>query len=314
MPDIWSEVMESVVVESLTKRFGKFVAVDSISFSVNKGEIFGFLGPNGAGKTTTIKMLCGIISPNSGRGLVAGYDINKEQDRIRENIGYMSQKFSLYEDLTIEENLSFFGSIYGLDDRELKHRIAFVLKAVEIRERKSILVKNLPQGIKQRLALGAAILHNPEILFLDEPTSGVDPIMRRAFWDLIHNFAKEGRTIFVTTHYMDEAEYCNRIALIISGKLIALDSPYNLRSGLPYRVYKITANDYLSAFQRLSHINFIMESALFGRDIHAITGKNVTSVELKNALKNAGVSGFSIQSIMPSLEDVFVLKANELKQ
>jgi len=220
----------SVEVNGLTKRFGDFTAVDNISFSVSHGEIFGFLGPNGAGKSTTIRMLCGILTPTDGSGTVAGYDIISEQNRIKHSIGYMSQKFSLYNELTVMENLEFFGSIYGLNGGHLNERMDFVLDMAEIGTRKNERVGLLPGGIKQRLALGSAIIHDPSILFLDEPTSGVDPIMRRNFWELIYEFSRRGKTIFVTTHYMDEAEHCGRMALIItcgerSGRLPASVCP-----------------------------------------------------------------------------------------
>ncbi len=303
--------MESVVVENLTKKFGKFTAVDNISFSVKKGEIFGFLGPNGAGKTTTIKMLCGIITPTSGRGIVAGFDIMKEQNNIKQSIGYMSQKFSLYDDLTIEENLNFFGTIYGVDKEKLKRRMDEVLKIVEIEARRNMIVKNLPQGIKQRLALSTAIIHNPDILFLDEPTSGVDPMMRRKFWELIYNFAGEGKTIFVTTHYMDEAEYSNRIGLIIGGRLIALDTPKGLKEGFNYNVYQIEDYDYLGVLHLLSEWEKTIEVALFGSKVHLITHKMVDMKTINMKLISSGYNS-KIQLILPSLEDVFVTKVKEL--
>ncbi|MGC8765715.1 MAG: ABC transporter ATP-binding protein [Brevinematia bacterium] len=299
--------MDSVIVENLTKKFGNFIAVDNISFSVKKGEIFGFLGPNGAGKTTTIKMLCGILTPTSGKGKVIGFDIIKEQNKIKENIGYMSQRFSLYEDLTIEENLSFFGSIYGVNNN-LKARIEEVLKIVEIEEKKSTIVRNLPQGIKQRLALSAAIIHDPEILFLDEPTSGVDPLMRRKFWDMIYDFASKGKTVFVTTHYMDEAEYAKRIALIISGRLIALDTPKHLKENFDYNVYQLSHKDYLNLFHHLSDWHTAIEVALFGTKIHIITEKAVEEKEIKLKLEETGYPDASLEKILPSLEDVFVTK------
>ncbi|HOW81869.1 MAG TPA: ABC transporter ATP-binding protein, partial [Spirochaetota bacterium] len=215
----------SVEVKNLTRVFGDFTAVNRVSFSVAKGEIFGFLGPNGAGKSTTIRMLCGLLLPTSGEGHVGGLDIMNEQEEIKKRIGYMSQKFSLYDDLTVSENLEFFGSIYGLEDKRLGERMDHVINMVDLEDRRDDQVKLLPGGIKQRLALGAAVIHDPEILFLDEPTSGVDPLMRRLFWEQIYAFASQGKTIFITTHYMDEAEHCGRIALIIAGTMMALDTP-----------------------------------------------------------------------------------------
>ena len=305
--------MEGVVsIDNLTKMFGDFAAVDNISLSVKKGEIFGFLGPNGAGKSTTIKMLCGILLPTKGQGAVSGYDIVTEQDKIKSNIGYMSQKFSLFEDLTVIENLSFFGSIYGLNNRRLSKRIKFAMEISDIGKRKDELVSKLPAGIKQRLALSCAILHDPNILFLDEPTSGVDPIMRRTFWEMIYNFSKEGKTIFVTTHYLDEAEHCDRIALIISGKIIALDSPENLKKSLEYNVYTIKVDNFIDVFDRISKIDFIEEAAIFGSDIHILCDKSVSAKkDVKKVLNLEGISSFKIEKIKPSLEDVFVTSARK---
>jgi ABC-2 type transport system ATP-binding protein len=259
-----------VEVNNLTKRFGDFTAVNGISFSVEKGEIFGFLGPNGAGKSTTIKMLCGILMPTSGEGSVSGFDIITRQESIKNVIGYMSQRFSLYEDLTVRENLEFFGSVYGLEGKVMREGIEQVSALAGIERQTNELVRDLPAGIKQRLALGAAILHDPPILFLDEPTSGVDPMMRRNFWDVIYRFSREGRTVFVTTHYMDEAEHCNRIALIISGEIIALDSPDALKKNFPYHVYRISTGNFLETFEKIRKLDFIIEAAIFGSDIHIL--------------------------------------------
>ncbi|MFH0976887.1 MAG: ABC transporter ATP-binding protein [Spirochaetota bacterium] len=303
----------SVEVQNLTKRFDQFTAVDDITFSVNKGEIFGFLGPNGAGKSTTIKMLCGILLPTDGKGTVMQHDIMSEQDKIRNVIGYMSQKFSLYDDLTVIENLEFFGSIYGLEGKKLKKRTDYVIEMAEIKDRKNSIVKTLPGGIKQRLAIGAAILHDPPILFLDEPTSGVDPIMRRNFWELIYEFAKLGKTIFVTTHYMDEAEHCDRMALIIAGKIIAMDSPANLKSQLPYGVYSLKAPDFIKVFDYISRLEYIEEAAIFGSMIHILCEEKFPlKKELSKDLKARGITGCHIDKISPTLEDVFVTYARKL--
>ncbi|PKL19382.1 MAG: multidrug ABC transporter ATP-binding protein [Spirochaetae bacterium HGW-Spirochaetae-5] len=303
----------SVEVQNLTKRFDDFTAVDNVNFSVRKGEIFGFLGPNGAGKSTTIKMLCGILSPTEGRGTVSGYDIVKEQNSIKNTIGYMSQKFSLYHDLTVRENLEFFGSIYGLSGKKLKERIGYVREMAGIGDRMDAPVDILPGGIKQRLALGGAILHDPPILFLDEPTSGVDPLMRRNFWELIYEFSREGKTIFVTTHYMDEAEHCNRMALVIAGKIIALDTPDKLKNDLPYSVYSLQTVDFIKVFDIISKLDFIEEAAIFGSDIHILCAKQykLKSV-LSRFLKVSGITDFRIEKISATLEDVFVSHARRL--
>jgi ABC-2 type transport system ATP-binding protein len=219
----------TVEVENLVKRFGDFTAVDHISFRVRRGEIFGFLGPNGAGKSTAIRILCGLLGPTAGLARVGGVDVARDPEIVRQNIGYMSQKFSLYDDLTVEENLDFFGGVYGVAEDRRREREEFVLNMAGLTDRRATMTRLLAGGWKQRLALGCAILHEPEILFLDEPTSGVDPIARREFWDLIYRLSEEGRTVFVTTHYMEEAEYCHRLALMYQGKIIALDTPAALK-------------------------------------------------------------------------------------
>jgi ABC-2 type transport system ATP-binding protein len=219
----------SVKVQQLTKTFGNFTAVDHVNFEVKQGEIFGFLGANGAGKTTTIRMLCGLLLPTSGEAWVHGFSINNDSEEIKKNIGYMSQKFSLYNDLTIEENITFYGGIYGLNNKNLKQRKDWILDKLNLEDQRRTITGEIPLGWKQRLALGCAILHNPPVLFLDEPTSGVDPISRREFWGLINELAGQGTTIFVTTHYMDEAEYCNRLSIMHQGKIITIDSPRQLK-------------------------------------------------------------------------------------
>lgn len=219
----------AVEAVDLVKQFGEFVAVDRVSFRVRRGEIFGFLGPNGAGKTTTIKILCGLLAPTSGKATVGGYDVAVDPESVRQNIGYMSQRFSLYDDLTVEENLEFFAGIYGVPEERLREREEFALRLADLAEQRRRMTRELAGGWKQRLALGCAILHEPPILFLDEPTSGVDPIARREFWDLIYQLSERGHTVFVTTHYMDEAEYCHRLALMYGGRIIALDTPEALK-------------------------------------------------------------------------------------
>jgi ABC-2 type transport system ATP-binding protein len=221
---------ESIInAENLTKKFGSFVAVNSISFSVRKGEIFGFLGANGAGKTTAIRMLCGLSTPTSGKATVAGFDVYKQTENIKKNIGYMSQKFSLYEDLTVKENITFYGGIYGLSDKEIKEKTEYLLDILKISDAKDKLIKSLPLGWKQKLAFSVAVIHNPKIVFLDEPTGGVDPLTRRQFWNMIYEEASRGITVFVTTHYMDEAEYCNRVSIMSDGIIAALDTPDKLK-------------------------------------------------------------------------------------
>jgi len=221
--------MKSIVTKELTKRFGDFTAVNHISFEVSKGEIFGFLGANGAGKTTAIRMLCGLLSPTSGEGKVAGYDIYKDADKIKKNIGYMSQKFSLYEDLTIKENMRVFGGIYGMSSKDIKLKTEVSLRELTLESERDTLVKSLPLGIKQKVSFAVSTFHSPEIVFLDEPTGGVDPIARRTFWEMIYQASTNGITIFVTTHYMDEAEYCNRVSIMVNSKIVALDTPSGLR-------------------------------------------------------------------------------------
>lgn len=221
---------KSISVENLTKKFGNFTAVDNISFEVEQGEIFGFLGANGAGKTTAMKMLCGLLMPTSGKARIAGFDIYKESEKIKRNIGYMSQRFSLYEDLTIIENIDFYAGIYGLEKKEIKRRTDEMLEKLNLTSIKNELLSSLPLGWKQKLAFSTAVIHKPEIVFLDEPTGGVDPITRRGFWELIYEYAYSGMTIFVTTHYMDEAEYCNRISMMTEGRIAALGTPAKLKS------------------------------------------------------------------------------------
>jgi len=303
----------TVSVTNLSRRFGDFTAVDGISFAVKKGEIFGFLGPNGAGKSTTIRMLCGIISPSGGEGTVSNFNVVTQQESIKNVIGYMSQKFSLYHDLTVEENLRFFGSIYGLEGARLRERMGYVMDMAGIGRRRDNLVSTLPGGIKQRLALGGAILHDPPILFLDEPTSGVDPVMRRGFWDLIYRFSREGKTIFVTTHYMDEAEHCDRMALIIAGRIIALDSPARLKAELPYGVWSLKTPGFIEVFEAVAGLPFVSEAAIFGSDIHILCEKGFPlRKELEKVLRKGRFADFHIEPVPASLEDVFVTHARRL--
>jgi ABC-2 type transport system ATP-binding protein len=225
-----SLIMKVIETKNLTKKFGNFTAVDSISFDVEKGEIFGFLGANGAGKTTAMRMLCGLIHPSSGDGKVAGFDVRRESEMIKKNIGYMSQKFALYDDLKVWENLRLYGGIYGMNDKEINYKIDALLEKLGFASEKDTMVKALPLGWKQKLAFSAAIFHHPKIVFLDEPTGGVDPIARRQFWEMIYDASDSGITIFVTTHYMDEAEYCDRVSIMVDGRIEALDTPKRLKS------------------------------------------------------------------------------------
>ena len=218
-----------IIAERLTKSFGDFIAVDHISFEVEKGEIFGFLGANGAGKTTAMRMLCGLSTPSSGKAFVAGFDLFQEAEKIKKNIGYMSQKFSLYEDLTIRENIQFYGGIYGLSKKQIQDKTSYLVENLHLQHFQNNLVKSLPLGWKQKLAFSVAIVHDPAIVFLDEPTGGVDPVTRREFWELIYDASERGITIFVTTHYMDEAEYCNRVSIMVDGRIEALDTPKELK-------------------------------------------------------------------------------------
>jgi len=298
----------AVSVQNLEKKFGDFTAVDRINFEVKRGEIFGFLGPNGAGKSTTIRMLCGILAPTSGTGHVGGFDINREQELIKQNIGYMSQKFSLYEDLTVEENIDFYSGIYKVPKKYRKEREEWIIKMAGIESFRSHLTGTLSGGWKQRLALGCAIVHEPKIIFLDEPTSGVDPIARNNFWKLIKNMAREGVTAFVTTHYMDEAENCDRLALIYKGAIIAAGAPSDLKiQCMKEDVLKISVPEPEDWVERLKSLDFVKEVALFGVALHAIVKdyRAATSVLSEQFLK-AGIKDFKIEKIQASLEDVFV--------
>jgi ABC-2 type transport system ATP-binding protein len=298
----------AVEVAHLTRRFGSFTAVDDISFCVRKGEIFGFLGPNGAGKSTTIRMLCGLLSPSSGSGMVAGYDIRSQTEQIKQHIGYMSQKFSLYEDLTVEENINFYGGIYGLSGSRLAARQDWALNLADLTDHRKSLAAILSGGWKQRLALACAILHEPPILFLDEPTSGVDPLSRRHFWDLIYAMAEHGITIFVTTHYMEEAEYCDRIALIYGGRMIAAGSPLELKTGFMHEtIIDLHCPDPQALLGPLSALPQVREAALFGAGLHIVSSDAEAAQQAVRQLFEAmRITPFSMATILPSMEDVFI--------
>lgn len=307
--------MYSIEVNNLTKKFGDFVSVDHISFKVKKGEIFGFLGANGAGKTTSIKMLCGILEPTEGDASVSGYSIKNEPNKVKLNIGYMSQKFSLYNDLTVEENIAFFGGVYGLEGKELNERKKWVLKISNLEGKENILTGDLPGGIKQRLALGTAVIHKPGIVFLDEPTSGVDPISRRNFWDLIHELSAEGTTVFVTTHYLEEAEYCGNIVLLNAGKIIAEGNAKYLKENyIKTPIYEIECKDAVNVMSFLQDADFTKEISLFGNKIHlSVTGKTITEEMVGSELKFAGFEIIGVDEIVPTLEDVFIHLLEENK-
>ena len=298
----------AVTLKDITRKFGDFVAVDHVSLEVQKGEIFGFLGPNGAGKSTTIRMLCGILSPTSGTGSVAGFDVSRNAERIKEQIGYMSQRFSLYEDLTVEENIDFYSGIYKIPQDRKNDRKEWVLHMAGLRDHRSAKTGILSAGWKQRLALGCAILHEPPVIFLDEPTSGVDPISRRNFWDLIYHLAEQGTTIFVTTHYMDEAEYCDRLGLIYRGQLIALGTPEELKTNfMAEQVIEVSCERVHEAMEYLEQIEGIHHATLFGRRLHIVAENADRAIpEMMKALAERGIVVQSMEKILPSLEDVFV--------
>jgi ABC-2 type transport system ATP-binding protein len=299
---------KAVVLEHLVKRFGDFVAVDNVSLEIPRGEIFGFLGPNGAGKSTTIRILCGLLAPTSGHAMVGGFDVATQAEDIRRNIGYMSQKFSLYDDLTVEENIEFFGGVYGVKPKMLPERRDYVLKMAGLEDRRSSMTRLLSGGWKQRLALGCAILHDPPILFLDEPTSGVDPMARRNFWDLIYQLSATGHTIFVTTHYMDEAEYCHRIALMHGGKVIALGSPAELKHSLGAgRFLNLETSDMMGSMTALTGKAGILDVAVFGGGLHVKVADTVDGeAVIHAALEPAGIKIQALEPISPTMEDVFV--------
>jgi ABC-2 type transport system ATP-binding protein len=300
-----------VEAHELTKQFDSFTAVDHVSFVVPKGQIFGFLGPNGAGKTTTIRMLLGLLNPTSGTATVLGYDVTRQADEVRRRIGYMSQKFSLYNDLTVGENLNFYAGTYGVRGARLRERKQFVLHMAGLEGREGVLTKNLAGGWKQRLALGAAILHEPQMLFLDEPTAGVDPISRRGFWNLLYELAEGGTTILVTTHYMDEAEQCEYLAFIQRGRLVAQGSPQEIKANhMVGQVLEIACDRPDAASQALRDLGVFEEVALYGALIHVVTvAPDAHQPRVVEALQQAGIAVASVDRIAPSLEDVFIASA-----
>jgi ABC-2 type transport system ATP-binding protein len=299
---------DAIVVAGLRKDFGSFAAVDGIDLTVGRGEIFGFLGPNGSGKTTTIRMLCGVIEPSGGGARVMGYDICSEAEQVRSNIGYMSQKFSLFTDLTVDENLRFYGGVYGLSDEKLAERREYILDMAGLRGREKELTGNLSVGWKQRLALGCATIHEPRLLFLDEPTSGVDPTARRQFWELLYQLAAGGVTLFVTTHYMDEATHCNRLAFIYRGRIIASGTPQEVKAGLAAdTILQLEVDDGEGALAALEGREGVVEAYMQGALLHVNIGERTPEqVGLVASLESAGHAVRSVEPVEPTLEDAFV--------
>ncbi len=301
--------MNSIEVKELTKKFGSFTAVDKISFNVEQGEILGFLGANGAGKSTAIRMMTGILEPTSGDALVGGFSIMKEPNKVKTQIGYMSQKFSLYNDLTVEENIRFFAGVYGLTGQKFSDRKKWVLKVANLEGKEKLLTGSLPGGIKQRLALGTAVIHEPKIVFLDEPTSGVDPISRRNFWDLINDLSASGITVLVTTHYLDEAEFCNDIILINAGRLIAQGNSKTLKTDyIKNTILEIESDRVVDSMSILEKENWVGETSIFGNYIHIILNDNSkTEADVREILTNKNsIKVHRIDKIVPTLEDVFI--------
>ena len=293
----------AVVVENLTRRFGSFVAVDHVSFEIQPGEIVGYLGPNGSGKTTTIRMLLGLLEPSEGRASVLGYDCFRQTESVRARVGYMSQKFAIYDDLTVWENLQFYGGVYGITGRG---RIQAAVERVALQGHEPTLTRELSAGWRQRLALGIALVHSPRLLFLDEPTSGVDPTARRAFWDLIYDLSADGVTILVTTHYMDEAEYCNRVGMMRDGRLLAMDTPLGLKAAyVPGEIWEVYTAPLLAALDALSGSAGVLRAGLAGDHLRLIAQTGMGEPALRGLLEGAGLSAGRIVPGEPVLEDVF---------
>lgn len=301
---------QAIEAAGLSRRFGERLAVDDVSFRVGYGEIFGYLGANGAGKSTTIRMLCGILAPTAGTARVAGKDVNEETEAVKASIGYVSQKFSLYSDLTVEENLDFFGRVYGLQGQGLKGRVEEILQMTGLEDRRAQIADQLSGGWKQRLALANALLHRPKVLFLDEPTAGLDPVSRRSLWELLYELAAGGVALFVTTHYMEEAERCNRIAILNNGKLLKLGTPQELRAGTPGRILEVACRPLLSASRVFEKIPGVLKVTAYGTTLH-VNAEDEAAVRprLEAAARAAHVQLESVRTIEPSLEDVFALIA-----
>ncbi len=300
----------SVKAESLTKKFGRFTAVDNVSFEVNKGEIFGFLGANGAGKTTTIRMLCGLLVPTSGDAIVAGFSVKKEPEQVKRRLGYMSQKFSLYNFMTVAENIEFYAGIYGVDGKRIPSRIEELSEILELTEMKERPVSDIPGGAKQRTALACAISHEPEILFLDEPTAGVDPVLRRRFWKIIENLSSKGTTVFVTTHYMDEVENCGRVALMNNGRILVEGGLHEIKAAaFDKPVYEIETSDIVKAFSVVSEKQSVIgEVSVHGAVLHIVpySGPEETMNAVAKILDKAGIKYSEFRQVQPTMDDVFV--------
>jgi drug efflux transport system ATP-binding protein len=297
-----------IVAEKLSKRFGSIQAVDALDLTVSAGEIFGFLGPNGAGKTTVVRMLCGLLAPTSGRATVAGFDVVRQTRRVKQSIGYMSQRFGLYSDLTVRENVEFFGGVYLAGGRETRERSERVLEEMGLADRATQLAGTLSGGWKQRLALATAIVHEPAILFLDEPTAGVDPVSRREIWDLVYALQGRGITLFVTTHYMEEAERCNRIGFIHAGRLVALDSPAALKATrMQAEVLSLAGPDLYGIYRALKGTDLVHDVNIYGNDVHAVVADAASALSpIRSRLDEAGLELADARAIPPSIEDVFV--------
>ncbi len=303
----------SITVKSLTRKFGDFTAVDAVSFEVGDGTIFGFLGANGAGKSTTIRMLCGLLDPTSGTATVGGFDIRREPEKVKRVIGYMSQKFSLYDDLTVDENIMFFGGVYGLTKKAVAARMSWILEMADLKGRERSLARTLSLGWKQRLALGCAILHEPRIVFLDEPTGGVDPASRRRFWELINELSEEKVTVFVTTHYLDEAEYCNDIRLIHAGRIVGGGSPQELKTKyIRNPILEVSCDRPVDALEALQGEPWVLETSIFGTTFHVSVSDEEEGRRLvRQRLEREGIMLRRADRIMPSLEDVFIHRIEE---
>lgn len=299
--------MIAIETSHLTKRFGGLTAVEDLSLRIEQGEIFGFLGPNGSGKSTTIRMLCGVLLPTSGTARVMGLDVVTELDRVKPLIGYMSQRFGLYSDLTVEENLSFYARLY-LPVRPAREKMEEIMASFEFQPYRKMLAEHLSGGWRQRLALACALVHDPQVIFLDEPTAGIDPVSRRTMWDYFYDLAERGKTLFVTTHYMEEAERCYRIGFIWKGRLVALDSPDRIRSGFnAYEIVAIRADQLHGAFRRIKQLPEILDVNIYGEELHVAVPRAEEAIpRLRAAIEQAGLSVVRIERIAPSIEDVFV--------
>ncbi len=300
--------MSVITVSHLTRRFGDFVAVDDVSFDVRQGEIFGFLGANGAGKSTTIRMLCGLLRPTSGSATVSGIDVSRDPEGVKLQIGYMSQKFSLYEALTVDQNIRFFAGVYGIEGKRFTERRAFALEMAGLAGRETTVTRDLAGGWRQRLALGCAILHEPPVVFLDEPTGGVDPVSRRQFWRLIDHLSQQGTTVLVTTHYLDEAEHCHRIAVMNAGRLAALGTTRELKQVFADRpIIEVQAPSAVAAMRALDEMPEVQKTSLFGTAVHAVLKSRTTDPRIvAERLAASGLAATSVEPVEPSLEDVFL--------